>query len=103
MEILERDAHIDNLVMMMSVGGGMRTGGQVERDIYSAVSMRKTTFKPMMAILPYQFLPENVHQVREAAQKLQDGGIPAFTTIERGAIALRNALEYYTSRNSITA
>ena len=34
-------------------------------------------------------------------QKLQEGGIPAFVTLERGARALRNARDYNRTRNSI--
>jgi hypothetical protein len=42
-----------------------------------------------------------MQQARKIAQKLQDGDIPAFSTLERGARALKNALDYHNFRNSI--
>jgi len=41
------------------------------------------------------FLPKVVGEARMLVKKLQDGGVPAFTSLDRGALALRNTLDYY--------
>ncbi len=93
MEILERDANIDNLVLLLTVG--LATTGQLETYINAAVDIRKRTSKPVMAILSCAFSPTEVEQAGSIIQKLQSGGVPTFVGLERGAHALRNALNYY--------
>jgi hypothetical protein len=39
--------------------------------------------------------PESAPEMRVFAQKLHDGGVPMFMSVERCAKALRNAHEYY--------
>ncbi|MFC1981858.1 CoA-binding protein [Chloroflexota bacterium] len=93
MEILERDASIDNLVLLLTVR--LAATGQLESQINSVVEARKKTSKPVMAILAHYFSPPEVEQAGIIIQKLQSGGVPAFISLERGAYALRNALDYY--------
>ena len=92
MEIIEQDANIDNLVVLMTTRAGWRTREYHENIIYSLVNIRKRTSKSVMVILSHSsFSPEEVEQGRDFMQKLQ------------GARALRNALDYYTFKNSINA
>lgn len=104
MEIIEHDANVDNIVLVF-VWSAMRmlTPEQIEGYINSAVNIRKRTAKPVIAILPCYSSPEEMRQARDLAQKFHDGGIPAFDTPERGARALRNALDYYRFKNSLRA
>lgn len=95
LEILERDANIDNLVLLMWPMMHRHNPGQLESDIDSLTNIRKRTSKPVMAILPCFSTLADVQQARNITQKFQDSGIPVFATVERGARALRNALEYY--------
>ena len=53
-----------------------------------------------MVVVPSAPTPENVKATREVAQKLQGGGVPVFVSLERGARALKNALDYYNFRGS---
>ena len=92
MEILEQDANVDNLVLLLGIGA--RMSGQLEGDIKSLIDMRKRTPKPVAVIHSFHS-PEVAQETREVAQKLRDSGIPTFLTLERGAQALRNALDYY--------
>jgi len=103
MEIVEEDPNIDNIVVAF-VWSAMRmvTPEQLESHINLVVNIRKRTSKPVMVILPGCFSPEDMRQARDIAQKLHDGGIPTFDTAERAARALRNALDYYSFKNSIT-
>ena len=100
MEILERDANIDNLLLLTRPGSRFHNIKQVEEDIFSLVNIRKKTSKPVMAILSYSS-PEEMAEARDIAQRLQSEGIPAFSSIERTAIALKNALDYYNFKNII--
>ena len=100
LEILERDTNIDNLVVVIGLITGFRTPEELENDIRLVVNIRKRTLKPVMVITPSSIL-EGMRRVREVAQKLQDGGVPVMATFERGARALRNALEYYRFKNGI--
>ncbi len=92
--ILEQDANIDNLVLLMRVVSGWYTAKELQRDINSVVNIKKRTLKPVMVILPFS-TSEEMQQARDITRKLQDSGIPVFATFERGACALKNALEYY--------
>ncbi len=98
LEILERDANIDSLVLLLAARFG--TTEQLG-TLNSVVDIRKRTSKPMMAILSSSFSPGGVEQAGYVIQKLQGGGVPTFTALERGARALRNALDYYSSKSSI--
>ncbi|MBI4282879.1 MAG: CoA-binding protein [Chloroflexi bacterium] len=96
LEILERDANIDNLVLLPATRPGAI--GQVESNIESMVSIKERSTKPVMAIV-IPFTPEEMPKTREVTQKLQGKGIPAFPSMERGALALRRALDYYRLKN----
>ena len=98
LEILGRDANVDNLVLSVNAHSGISE--QLETHISSLVDIRKRTAKPVMAILSYSFLPAEVKRAGDIIRKLQKGGIPAFITLERGARALKNALDYYNSKNN---
>ena len=102
MEILERDANIDNLVLLL---GTERGGSRPEQlDVGSLIlELRERTSKPVMVVLLAPPTPKGVKQAGEIAQKLQDGGVPAFVSLERGARALKNALNYYNFKGSISS
>ncbi|MDD5037862.1 MAG: CoA-binding protein [Dehalococcoidales bacterium] len=93
MEILERDVNIDNLVLLLSARFG--AGGQLESNINAVLDLVKRTSKPVMTILSPSFSPAEVQQAGNIIQKLQGGGVPTFVALERGARALRNALDYH--------
>ena len=100
MEILERDANIDNLVLLTGVGFG--PAGPAEALIDLLIDMRQKKSKPVMAVLSWSFSPGDVQQAGDVIQKLQSSGVPAFITLERGARALRNALDYYNLKSSVS-
>ena len=54
----------------------------------------KKTSKPILVILPYS-TPEEMAEAIEIIPRFQNGGVPVFPSIERGALALKNALDYY--------
>ncbi|MBL7208459.1 MAG: CoA-binding protein [Dehalococcoidia bacterium] len=103
MEILERDAHIDNLVLVIWPAAWRHFPELFEREMLAVVGLREKTSKPVMAILPTFSSPESLQQMGTIAQQLHEGGIPTFPTVERGARALRNALEYYRSKGKLNA
>jgi len=92
MEILEKDDNIDNLVLLTSVNP--RTSAQLDRDIPMLVEIRERSPKPVAVILAYQ-TPEAMQAARDVARRFREGSIPTFSSLERGARALKNALEYY--------
>ncbi len=97
--ILERDTNIDNLVLLLTTRRG--NPGQLQTHIDSLVDIRKKTMKPVMAILASFFSPEHVQQAEDIMHKLQDGGIPTFIGLERGARAMKNALDYYRFKDNM--
>ena len=100
MEILEQDAHIDNLVLMIWPAARRLIHKLLESEIHPIVSLKERTRKPIMAVLPAFSSPESLQQWETIAKELQESGIPTFTTVERGALALSNALEYYKLQDS---
>ena len=98
MGILERDANIDNLVLLLSIGFG--TTKQFQNEINSMTDIRKRAPKPVMAIIPFSS-PKEMRRAGEITQKFQDHDVPAFPSIKRGARALKNTLDYYSFKSSI--
>jgi acyl-CoA synthetase (NDP forming) len=98
MEILVRDANIDNLVIL--TGARFGPGGSADSLIDLLINMRQKTPKPVMAILSWSFSSEDVKQAGDVIKKLQDGGVATFTSLARGALALRKALDYYNLKNN---
>lgn len=99
-EILAGDANIDNLALLVSagMGPGGPPGDNFNRML---VETREKTEKPLIAILVWSFSPDDVKQAGTITRELQEGGIPAFVSLERGAFALKKALEYYQMKNGI--
>jgi len=98
-EILERDANIDNLMLLSRVGSFLFSPELQDADIEAVVSIRKKTLKPVLVILPYS-TPEEMAEAIEVTPRFQNGGVPVFPSMERGAAALRNALSYYRLKSS---
>ncbi len=98
MEILERDTNIDNLVLLVNYRFDNRQHLQSQIDLMSDI--RRRTSKPAMTIGSFS-TPKEMREARGVTRKLQDIGVPAFPSMERGAFALRNALDYYSRTNSI--
>jgi acyl-CoA synthetase (NDP forming) len=100
MDILEQDNNIDNLVLMTSVTSMFRAAEQLQNDINMLTEIRKRSPKPVAVILGYNS-PESAQETRAVIQKLHEGSIPLFISPERGARAIRNALEYHNFKKII--
>lgn len=101
MDIIEQDTNTDNIVMLMNASGAGPAGMDDQRDdeVKAVAQMRNRTAKPVMVCLQLTMLPRVIADARAIVKKLQDAGIPAFTSLERGALALRNTLDYYRFRH----
>ena len=100
-DIIERDANVDNIVLLIGMGwGGPDAQEDPDREINSVIDLRKRTSKPVVATFNCAFSSGAVRQARDALVKLQNGGVPGFVTVERAAIALRKALDYYSFKNN---
>ncbi len=97
LEILGRDANVDNLVFLSGARWGM--SDQLEAQIKLLADIRDGASKPVMAVVSYS-TPEEMRTARKATERFQKKGIPVFPSMERGALALRNTLQYYTRKNS---
>ena len=100
-EVLEQDANIDNVVML--VGGRAGAGPQFDNMLNALAEVRKRGQKPVMTLMPLTFSPGEAEAAGTTIQKLQKVGIPAFFSMERGAFALKKALDYYRMKKSISA
>lgn len=109
MDIMVKDANVDNIVMLMGVGMGgsgprQSDGGSASQDKLpggtdSVIALKKKTSKPVLAAVSAPFAPGGVREAREMIKALQEGGVPAFVSVERAATALRKALDYYSQRD----
>jgi acyl-CoA synthetase (NDP forming) len=96
LEILERDTNTDNIVFLGMTRFG--TPEQIQSEVDFMANIRKRSPKAVVAIVPYS-TAEEMRRARELTQKFQERGIPAFPSIERGARALKNALDYYSFKS----
>ena len=94
LEILEQDSNIDNLVMVMSANTHWQTPEQIQSDIDLIAGIRAKEAKPVMVIIPFSTSKE-MEEAKGLNLKLQEKGVPSFATMGRGALALKNALDYY--------
>jgi len=101
MEIIDQDPHIDNIAVLMFSATRLFPPEQLANHITTLVDKSKGISKPMLVIVPYLTLPEDMKQAKDIAQKFNESGIPAFDNVERAAGALRNALDYYRFKKSI--
>ncbi len=95
MYILERDENIDNLVMVLSLRWSRLE--QLQDYVKLLGELRARSPKSISAIAPF-YSPREMTDVRTLTQQLQAVNVPAFTTMERGAFALKKALFYYSFR-----
>jgi acyl-CoA synthetase (NDP forming) len=110
MDIIEQDANVDNIVMLMGLGMG---GGPQDDDATkssppqdrapggadSVIALQEKTLKPVVAVVSAPFTTGAVQEARRIMKKLQENGIPGFVNIERAATALRHAIEYHRYRS----
>ncbi len=94
LDIVERDANIDSIVLLSRVGTFMFSEELREADFEAAVGIRAKTSKPVLAVLPFA-MPEEMAEARQMIPRFQEGGVPVFPTAERAAVALRNALDHH--------
>jgi len=87
-DILERDANVDNVVFLFSTRHF--DAKQTDDIIESLVNLKARTAKPLMTIIEAYFSPQWVEQVGAIIQKLQSAGIPVYLNYRRGARALHN-------------
>jgi len=101
MGILEQDANIDNLMLVVSTKPGRRfSQKEIENYIDLLDDVRRNTSKPVMALV-YFSTPDATEITRDIILKFQERGIAAFPSIQRGGAALKNALDYHKLKNSI--
>jgi len=102
LEILERDANIDNLVYIVGAKPGWGiTPERLQGSIELINQLRKKTSKPVMVFV-FLFTPDAAKEARDITVKFQEIGIAAFPSIERGARALKNTVDFYSLRNSVS-
>ncbi len=99
MDILDHDPNIDNIVLLMGLGmGASDTRDSLPGGVDSVIELRQRSKKPVLATVYSPFSSGGVQEARRVIKKLQEGSVPAFSTIERAAKAVRNAIDYYRYR-----
>jgi acyl-CoA synthetase (NDP forming) len=92
LEIIGRDANIDNVVLLSQARWAAFEELRIQID--PLVDIREKTGKPVLAIVSYS-TPNEMERAAEVTKRFQEQDIPTFPTMERGAKALKNALDYY--------
>lgn len=100
MDIIEKDGNTDTIVMLLNAGSGPPgVADQQDEEIEAVIELSNRTTKPVMVCSSVFFLPSIVGKARKMIKTLQGGGVPVFTSLERGALALKNTLDYYRFRS----
>jgi len=100
LDILERDDHIDNVVLLTSIGMFSRSGELLDRDVEMLKDIRSRSSKPVAVIIGGGF-SQGLPETRNISLKFQDIGSPIFFSLEGGAQALHNALVYNRIKKNI--
>ena len=101
LDVMEQDANLDNIAVLVGARGG--AGPQFDTLVNSLGEIRKRARKPVLTLMPMTFGPGDAEQAQTTMEKLQKVGVPAFFSFERGAFALKKALEYYHMNRAISA
>ncbi len=95
LEIVERDTNIDNLVLVCSTKPGRQMmPAQLQGSLELAQHIKDKTVKPVIVLI-FLHTPDASREKRDIIFRYQELGIPAFPSIERGVLALKNALDYH--------
>ena len=97
LEILESDANVDNLVLVLNYS--YSSPEQLDSEINVAADIRKRNSKSILGIVPFS-TPREMSEAMGLTQRLQHVGIPAFPSMERGAFALRKVMDYYSRKGA---
>ena len=92
LEIMERDTNTDNIILLGTTRFGTPEQLQIQVDLMAEIKERSP--KAVVAIVSYS-TPEEMRQARDLTRRFEEKEIPCFPSIERGACALKNALDYY--------
>jgi len=101
MDLVEADENIDNVVLLMGLGmGSAGATGQdtVPGGVGAVTALRKRSKKPVLAVVYSPFSAGGVQEARKTIKMLQEGGVPAFSILERAAKALKNTMDYYLAK-----
>lgn len=101
LEVMEQDANLNNVVVLAGARGG--AGPQFDSLVESLGAIRRRGNKPVLTLMPTTHGPGDAEQAQITMEKLQKVGVPAFFSIERGAFALKKALEYYNFKRAVNA
>ncbi len=93
LRIIERDSNIDNLVFILNSRAS--SGEQFRSLLRSLARIREKAEKPIMVVMSISFSSEEAQQAEKVIRQLQNKGIATFLSLERGARALKRALNYY--------
>jgi acyl-CoA synthetase (NDP forming) len=97
LEILERDTNTDNIILLGATRWG--TPEQIQSQVDLMAEIKERSPKAIVAIVPYS-TPEEMQRATDLTQRFQEKAIPSFESLERGARALKNALDYYSFKSS---
>lgn len=100
LKVLADDSNIDNLILQARVGRFLYWKEMQEMDISIALGMKDYTSKPLLAVIPY-VTPDEMKEWVDILPRYQEGGIPVFPSLDRAAMALKNALDYHRYRSRL--
>jgi acyl-CoA synthetase (NDP forming) len=93
LEIMERDTNTDNIILL-----GTTRFGTPELQVDLMSEIKEMSPKAVVAIVSYS-TPDEMRQARDLTRRFEEKDIPCFPSIERGACALKNALDYYSFKS----
>jgi acyl-CoA synthetase (NDP forming) len=102
MRIVSRDANIDNIAYFVSTRPGRHIGREQLQNTMEILKEIKQLPKPLITMVILN-TAEAAQEAKTIMDFLQEQGIPAFPSVERGARALKNAFDYYKNRNRLAS
>jgi acyl-CoA synthetase (NDP forming) len=96
MKIVSRDANIDNVAYFVSTRPGRHISREQLQSTMEILEDIKNLPKPLITMVLLS-TSDAATEVKEIMDILQEKGIPAFPSVQRGAQALKNTYDYYCS------
>jgi acyl-CoA synthetase (NDP forming) len=98
LEVLSKDDNLD--IVAVEVAGGRLSQSEkiLAKSIQQIKNFQMNSVKPIIAIVTSSFPRIESSVMESILQRFNEEGIPAFPTFQRGAMALKNVVDYYSRK-----
>ncbi len=101
LDILDADPNIDAIAIQIMPRMARQRPEMIDTQVKAAIGLRAKSAKPVIAIISSPYTGDDAEIVIDLDRRLAEGKVPAFPSMDRGAQALRKAIDYHRFRQGL--